>query len=89
MSGGPLIVQSLPCPSPVTFPDREGLGADAIRDRSLAALDRVLETNGHEVAAVIVEPLVQGAAGMIMHPDGFLRGVAERCRAHGVLLIAD
>jgi adenosylmethionine-8-amino-7-oxononanoate aminotransferase len=86
---GPLIVQSLPAPSPVTFPDREGRGPEGIRDRALAALDAVLAAHGREVAAVIMEPLVQGAAGMLVHPEGFLRGVAERCRRHGVLLIAD
>jgi adenosylmethionine-8-amino-7-oxononanoate aminotransferase len=86
---GALIVQSIPVPSPVLFPDRAGLGADAIRDRSLAVLDEILSTRGHEVAAVLVEPLVQGAAGMLVHPPGFLRGVAERCRRHGVLLIVD
>src|SRR3989440_11989697 len=52
----------------------------------LAAL---LECYGHEIAAVIVEPLVQGAAGMLMQPDGYLQRVRELCDAYGVLLICD
>ena len=38
---------------------------------------------------MIVEPLVQGAAGMLVHPDGYLRAVRELCDRHGVLLICD
>lgn len=52
-------------------------------------LERVLRLHGHEVAAVIVEPLVQGAAGMLMQPPGYLRRVRELCDQHDVLLICD
>jgi adenosylmethionine-8-amino-7-oxononanoate aminotransferase len=49
----------------------------------------LLERHGSSTAAVIVEPLVQGAAGMLMQPRGYLRHVRELCDAHGVLLICD
>ena len=52
-------------------------------------LDRVLDLHGHETAAVIVEPLVQGAAGMHVQPPGFLRRVRELCDQAGTLLICD
>jgi adenosylmethionine-8-amino-7-oxononanoate aminotransferase len=52
-------------------------------------LAAVLAEHGDTVAAVIMEPLVQGAAGMLVHPDGYLRAVRELCDAHGVLLICD
>ena len=52
-------------------------------------LARLLDGNRDEVAAVIVEPLVQGAAGMLLAPEGFLRDARELCDEHGVLLIAD
>jgi adenosylmethionine-8-amino-7-oxononanoate aminotransferase len=55
----------------------------------LDEMDRLLAAHAGEVAAVIMEPLVQGAAGMLMHPDGYLRGVRELCDRHGVLLILD
>jgi adenosylmethionine-8-amino-7-oxononanoate aminotransferase len=54
-----------------------------------ADLDRVLRAHGEEIAAVIVEPLVQGAAGILVQPPGYLRAVRELCDAHGVLLICD
>jgi adenosylmethionine-8-amino-7-oxononanoate aminotransferase len=50
---------------------------------------RLLREHAGEVAAVIVEPLVQGAAGILTHPDGYLRAVRELCDEHGVLLICD
>jgi adenosylmethionine---8-amino-7-oxononanoate aminotransferase len=50
---------------------------------------RLLEAHPGEIAAVIVEPLVQGAAGMIVHPDGYLRAVRELCDEHDTLLICD
>ena len=52
-------------------------------------MEEVLADNEGEVAAVIVEPLVQGAAGMMLQPPGYLRRVRELCDAHDVLLICD
>jgi adenosylmethionine-8-amino-7-oxononanoate aminotransferase len=52
-------------------------------------LEALLDWHGDEVAAVIVEPLVQGAAGMRIQPAGYLRAVRELCDRHGVLLICD
>ncbi len=56
---------------------------------TLQALDRLLDERGRELAALIVEPLVLGAGGMRMYGAETLRALAERCRADGVLLIAD
>jgi adenosylmethionine---8-amino-7-oxononanoate aminotransferase len=52
-------------------------------------MDRLLAEHRGDVAAVIMEPLVQGAAGMMLHPPGYLRAVRELCDRHGVLLILD
>jgi adenosylmethionine---8-amino-7-oxononanoate aminotransferase len=54
-----------------------------------ADLERVLTAHHEEVAAVIIEPLVQGAAGMLIQPSGYLRAVRELCDRFGVLLICD
>jgi adenosylmethionine---8-amino-7-oxononanoate aminotransferase len=54
-----------------------------------ADMERVLSDHQGEVAAVIVEPLVQGAAGMLLHPAGYLRDLRELCDRHGVFLICD
>src|SRR4051812_19454913 len=49
----------------------------------------LLAEHGDRVAAVVVEPLVQGAAGMRLQPEGYLRRVRELCDEHGVLLVCD
>jgi adenosylmethionine---8-amino-7-oxononanoate aminotransferase len=54
-----------------------------------ADLERILAAHGEEVAAVVVEPLVQGAAGMLVHPPGYLRAVRELCDRYGTLLVCD
>ena len=54
-----------------------------------ADMRRLLEAHGDRVAAVVMEPLVQGAAGMIVHPKGYLRAVRDLCDEFGVLLICD
>jgi adenosylmethionine-8-amino-7-oxononanoate aminotransferase len=52
-------------------------------------LERVLDYHGEETAAVIIEPLVQGAAGIRVHPPGYLRQVRALTERHDVLLICD
>jgi adenosylmethionine-8-amino-7-oxononanoate aminotransferase len=49
----------------------------------------LLERHSGRTAAVILEPLVQGAAGILLQPRGYLRAVRELCDEHGVLLICD
>src|ERR1700722_10646926 len=52
-------------------------------------LETLLEQNHERIAAVIVEPLLQGAGGMIVHPVEFLQKVRDLCSRYDVLLIAD
>jgi adenosylmethionine-8-amino-7-oxononanoate aminotransferase len=52
-------------------------------------LQFLLDEHGDEIAAVIVEPLVQGAAGILVQPPGYLRAVREMCDDAGVFLICD
>lgn len=52
-------------------------------------LDQALAAHDDEIAAVVVEPLVQGAAGIKLQPDGYLEQVRELCDRHDVFLICD
>ena len=58
-------------------------------EATAAALDRLLADSAREIAAVVVEPLVQGAGGMKMHGPETLRTIRRLCDRHGVLLIFD
>ena len=55
----------------------------------ISDMERRFAEHPGEIAAVIVEPLVQGAAGMLVHPEGYLAAVRELCDRHGALLICD
>ena len=66
-----------------------GLTRATCQIECLGKLERLLAERGHEIAAVIVEPLLQGAGGMIVHPEEFLAGIRRLTTAHDVLLIAD
>lgn len=77
---------SIPTPFPYRYP---GVTPEECRDRCLDHFRGLAEDRADEIAAIIVEPLVQGAAGMIVHPCGFLKGIESICRKHGILLICD
>src|SRR5437763_17156162 len=65
------------------------------RTRSTCEIDcteplaRLLEEHHDEIAALIVEPLLQGAGGMIIHPVEFLQRMRQLCTQYNILLIAD
>lgn len=73
---------------PYPYPYRQG-GEAAAMQATLNSLECLLKDKSHEIAAMIVEPVVQGASGMIIMPDGCLQKIAELLRAYDVLLIAD
>jgi adenosylmethionine-8-amino-7-oxononanoate aminotransferase len=82
----PLLFDTLTAPAPYCYrcQDREDC-----REQCLAELVRLVAQHHEELAAVILEPVMQGAAGMIPQPPGYLARVREVTRQYGVLLICD
>ena len=72
------------------FADAPPRGFDTpVAEQYVAHLADLLDRHGHEIAAIIVEPVVQGAGGMVFHNPGYLRVLRDLADAHDILLIFD
>jgi adenosylmethionine-8-amino-7-oxononanoate aminotransferase len=76
-------------PTPYVYRHARFSDPQAVGRECLDALEWILREHHERIAAVCIEPVVQGAGGMIVQPDGFLRGVRELASRYDVLLIAD
>lgn len=83
----PLLFPALSAPVP--HPYRCAHCAGSCNQTCFETLEQVIADNAPKLAAFIVEPLVQGAGGMLIHPAGFLKRAADLCKQHDILLIAD
>lgn len=85
----PLLKEHLRAPSPDCSRREDGESWENFSRRQFAAMEALLEKNHREVCAVILEPLVQGAAGMKMYHPVYLSLLRDACDRYGVHLIAD
>ncbi len=83
----PMLFDTYFVPSP--FPYRFDGSSEECKQSVLKKIEELLKIHAGNIAAIILEPLVQGAAGMIVHPKGFLKAAAELAKEYDVLLIAD
>jgi len=84
-----LLFETMQVPAPVVYRVPSEYNAEQYLEHCYAELERVIVENRDRIAAFIIEPLVQGAGGILVHPAGYLRRVRELTAEHGVLLIAD
>jgi len=82
----PLLFDTLEAPAPYCYRCDQ---RDDCQQQCLTRLEELVAAHHAELAAVIVEPIMQGAVGMIPQPPGYLAKVREVTRRHNVLLIAD
>ena len=85
----PLLMQSAQMPSPDSRLAEAGESAEAFALRCAEALEEYVSEHSHELAAFIIEPLVQCAAGMAMYDPAYLKRAREICTKYSVHLIAD
>ncbi|MBU0651073.1 adenosylmethionine--8-amino-7-oxononanoate transaminase, partial [bacterium] len=58
-------------------------------DECFKVLEKTILENKYDLAGIIIEPLIQGAAGMLLYPDGYLKKVRQLCDKHNIIMIAD
>jgi adenosylmethionine-8-amino-7-oxononanoate aminotransferase len=86
----PLLFDALRAPYPYCYRCPEGAaGPETCGRECLKRLEAIFAVHGDEVCALVIEPLVQGAAGIVTAPEGHLREAAAICRRHGALLVCD
>jgi adenosylmethionine-8-amino-7-oxononanoate aminotransferase len=79
-----------PCPENLSKSKFRTYEEDPVsKEFYLSQYRELLEQNKDQIAGVVVEPLMQCAAGMVLQPAGFLRGMADLCREFNTLLIVD
>jgi adenosylmethionine---8-amino-7-oxononanoate aminotransferase len=86
---GPLMFNVARAHAPYCFRCPLGLERSTCGTACLSSLERILAEGADTIAGVLVEPMLQGAGGMIMWPPSFLAGVRRLCTKYGTLMIAD
>ena len=85
----PLMFETLQAPAPYCYRCELGCNRLNCGMQCLDALEKLMTGNAGLVAGLVIEPLVQGAGGMIVQPAGFLKRVRELCDRYDILMIAD
>ena len=85
----PLLFDVLRAPEPYCYRCPLGKQRESCAVACATEAERLIAAHAHELAALVIEPLVQGAAGMITQPAGYLKRLADACKRHDVLLICD
>ncbi len=85
----PLLFKTIKVQSPYCYRCHLGREYPQCQMSCLAEVEEAMERQGEKVAAVVLEPLIQAAAGMITFPPGYTRRVRELATRYGILFIAD
>lgn len=85
----PLLFQTIQVSSPYCYRCHLGMEYPACKIACLKEVEDRLKKQHKEVAALVIEPLVQGAAGMLIQPEGFIKGLRRLCYKYELLMIAD
>ena len=85
----PLMFETVQAPAPYCYRCELGCNRDTCEMKCIDVLEELMVSNAAQLAGLVIEPLVQGAGGMIVQPAGFLKRVRELCDRYDILMIAD
>lgn len=86
---GPLLFKTYKSPSPYCYRCELGKKYPGCKFACLDKMEKIFKAHSKKIAALIIEPLIQAAGGMITSPPGYLKGVRELCTKYNILMIAD
>ena len=84
-----LLFESIKVESPYCYRCAFGKSYPGCNLECLSRLEEIMSTHANEVTAMVIEPLVQGASGMLLQPPGYLKKVRELCDRYNIFMIAD
>ncbi len=84
-----LLFETMAVPSPTGLRVPHGWTRSGWLQHCFDEVERLIRENAHRIAGFVMEPLVQGAAGILVHPPGYLKQVRTLCTRYGIPLIAD
>ncbi|WP_027339056.1 adenosylmethionine--8-amino-7-oxononanoate transaminase [Halonatronum saccharophilum] len=85
----PLLFKTYQAPSPYCYRCSFGEEEGDCSFSCIKKLEEIMDENSHRIAALVIEPLVQGAGGMITAPEGYLAKARDLCDKYNILMIAD
>jgi adenosylmethionine-8-amino-7-oxononanoate aminotransferase len=85
----PLLFPTIKAPTTYAYRCKKASTLEECAAHCLEDLAAILRTHERELCGVVIEPLIQGAGGMIVQPRGFVKSVRELCAKHDVFLVAD
>jgi len=85
----PLLFKSYKAPSPYCYRCEFAKKFPSCKLFCLKKMEQVMQKHHQEIAGLIIEPIMQGAGGMIVSPPGYLKGVRKLCDKYNILMIAD
>lgn len=86
---GPLLFKTIKAPTTYAYRCKKATTLDDCGAHCLEEIEAILKKKHDQIAALVIEPLIQGAGGMIIQPKGFVKEIRRLCTKYDVLMIAD